>query len=75
MSVAADAPHAVEHVSCGQIARSQWCVIVDPDTDSELPTGGSAKSGCAATISATDTGVVPRKLSIRSVPLFARRLA
>ena len=26
-------------MSCGQIARSQWCVIVDPDTDSELPDG------------------------------------
>ena len=30
--VAADAPGAVAQVSCGQIARSQWAVIVDPDT-------------------------------------------
>jgi fatty-acyl-CoA synthase len=26
-------------VSCGGIARSQWAVIVDPDTGSELPDG------------------------------------
>ncbi len=39
VSVAADAPAAVAHVSCGQIARSQWCVIVDSDTDSERPDG------------------------------------
>ena len=37
--VAADAPDAVEHVSCGQIARSQWAVIVDPDAGTELPDG------------------------------------
>ena len=27
------------HVSCGQIARSQWCVIVDPESGTELPDG------------------------------------
>jgi fatty-acyl-CoA synthase len=32
-----DAPNAVAQVSCGGIARSQWAVIVDPDTGSELP--------------------------------------
>jgi fatty-acyl-CoA synthase len=37
--VAADAPGAVEHVSCGRIARSQWCAIVDPDERIELPDG------------------------------------
>ncbi|MGZ6778307.1 MAG: fatty acyl-AMP ligase [Mycobacterium sp.] len=37
--VAADDPAAVEHVACGQIARSQWCVIVDSDTGIELPDG------------------------------------
>ena len=37
--VAADTPDAVAHVSCGQIARSQWAVIVDPDTGAELPDG------------------------------------
>ena len=37
--VSADAPDAVEHVSCGQIARSQWAVIVNPDTGAELPDG------------------------------------
>jgi fatty-acyl-CoA synthase len=37
--VAADAPGAVAHVSCGQIARSQWAVIVDPDADTELADG------------------------------------
>jgi fatty-acyl-CoA synthase len=37
--VAADDHAAVEHVACGQIARSQWCVIVDSDTGIELPDG------------------------------------
>ncbi|MBA0046398.1 fatty acyl-AMP ligase [Mycobacterium sp. NPDC050853] len=35
---AADA-NAVPQVSCGQIARSQWAVIVHPNADSELPDG------------------------------------
>jgi fatty-acyl-CoA synthase len=34
--VAADAPSAVAQVSCGQVARSQWAVIVDPDAHTEL---------------------------------------
>lgn len=34
-----DSPSAVAQVSCGQVARSQWAVIVDPDTDAELPDG------------------------------------
>jgi fatty-acyl-CoA synthase len=38
--VAADAPDAVQHVSCGRIARSQWAVIVNSDTGEELPDGG-----------------------------------
>jgi fatty-acyl-CoA synthase len=37
--VAADAPNAVAQVSCGQIARSQWGVIVNRDTNEELPDG------------------------------------
>ena len=37
--VAADAPGAVTQVSCGQIARSQWAVIVDPNTHAELADG------------------------------------
>ncbi|WP_055402342.1 MULTISPECIES: fatty acyl-AMP ligase [unclassified Mycobacterium] len=37
--VAADAPGAVPQVSCGQVARSEWAVIVDPDTGAELPDG------------------------------------
>ncbi|MCV7259143.1 fatty acyl-AMP ligase [Mycobacterium shimoidei] len=37
--VAADAPNAVTHVSCGRPARSQWGVIVGPDTREELPDG------------------------------------
>ncbi|OBF90478.1 fatty-acid--CoA ligase [Mycobacterium sp. 852002-51152_SCH6134967] len=37
--VAADSPDAVAHVSCGKVARSQWAVIVDPDTGAELPDG------------------------------------
>lgn len=37
--VPADAPDAVAQVSCGRIARSQWGVIVNPDTGGELPDG------------------------------------
>jgi fatty-acyl-CoA synthase len=37
--VAADAPDAVAQVSSGQIARSQWGVVVDPETGDELPDG------------------------------------
>lgn len=37
--VAADSPDAVAHVSCGQVARSQWCVIADPDAGTELSDG------------------------------------
>ena len=37
--VEADAPNAVVQVSCGQVARSLWGVIVDPDTGTELPDG------------------------------------
>ena len=36
--VAAEHPGAVAQVSCGQVARSQWAVIVDSDT-AELPDG------------------------------------
>ncbi len=32
-------PGAVAQVSCGQIARSQWGVVVDPDRGEELPDG------------------------------------
>jgi fatty-acyl-CoA synthase len=34
-----DAPDAVAQVSCGRTARSLWAVIVDPDTETELPDG------------------------------------
>ncbi|WP_231976751.1 fatty acyl-AMP ligase [Mycobacterium sp. E740] len=37
--VDAAAPGAVAHVSCGQVARSQWAVIVDAETGTELPDG------------------------------------
>jgi fatty-acyl-CoA synthase len=37
--VTADAEHAVAQVSCGQVARSQWAVIVDPGTQTELTDG------------------------------------
>ncbi|MFN8033872.1 MAG: fatty acyl-AMP ligase [Mycobacterium sp.] len=30
---------AVAQVSCGQVARTQWAVMVDPDTGTELPDG------------------------------------
>ncbi|KAA1250001.1 AMP-binding protein [Mycobacterium simiae] len=37
--VAADHPNAVAQVSCGQVARSLWAVIADPDTGAELSDG------------------------------------
>jgi fatty-acyl-CoA synthase len=37
--VAPDLRGAVAQVSCGQVARSQWAVMVDPDTGAELPDG------------------------------------
>ncbi len=37
--VAADAPTAEAQVSCGRVARSEWAVIVDPDSETELPDG------------------------------------
>ena len=37
--VAVDAENAVAHVSCGQVARSQWAVIVDSDAQTELADG------------------------------------
>jgi fatty-acyl-CoA synthase len=39
VSVAADAPSAVAQVSCGQVARSLWALIVNPDTGAESPDG------------------------------------
>ncbi|MFI5511488.1 fatty acyl-AMP ligase [Mycobacterium sp. NPDC051804] len=39
LRVPADADNAVAHVSCGQIARSQWAIIVDPDARTELADG------------------------------------
>ncbi len=39
VSVAADDLQAVAHVSCGHVARSLSCVIVDPATGGELPDG------------------------------------
>jgi fatty-acyl-CoA synthase len=37
--VAADAPNAVAHVSCGTVARSLRAIVVNPDTGQELPDG------------------------------------
>jgi fatty-acyl-CoA synthase len=37
--VAAGSESAVAHVSCGQVARSQWAVIVDPDAQTEVADG------------------------------------
>lgn len=34
-----ESPGAVEHVSCGVVARSLRAVVVDPDTGDELPDG------------------------------------
>ncbi|MGD9619364.1 MAG: fatty acyl-AMP ligase [Mycolicibacterium sp.] len=37
--VEGDEPGSVVHVSCGHVSRSQWCVVIDPDTGAELPEG------------------------------------
>src|SRR6185312_14611972 len=37
--VPAEAPGAVAQVSCGQVARSAWAVIVNPGSAAELPDG------------------------------------
>ena len=37
--VSADSPNAAAQVSCGQVARSEWAVIVNPDTAEELLDG------------------------------------
>jgi fatty-acyl-CoA synthase len=37
--VRADDRGAVAQVACGQVARSQWAVMVDPETGAELPDG------------------------------------
>ncbi|WP_240563019.1 fatty acyl-AMP ligase [Mycobacterium sp. IS-1264] len=39
VEVPRDAPNAIAQVSCGRIARSQWGVIVDPETEAELADG------------------------------------
>lgn len=39
VAVAPDTPYAVGHVSLGQVARSEWAVVVDPETGAELPDG------------------------------------
>jgi acyl-CoA synthetase (AMP-forming)/AMP-acid ligase II len=39
VQVPRDAPNAISQVSCGRIARSQWGVIVNTDTEAELPDG------------------------------------
>ncbi len=39
VEVAADAPQAVAHVSCGVVARSLRAVVVNPNTGEELPDG------------------------------------
>ena len=39
VEVSPAAPNGVALVSCGQVARSQWAVIVDPDNAAELPDG------------------------------------
>ncbi len=37
--VSADAPGRLPQVSCGRVARSEWAVIVDPDTAGEVSDG------------------------------------
>ncbi len=39
VEVAADAPNGVAQASAGQIGVSEWAIIVDPETATELPDG------------------------------------
>ncbi|GAY16888.1 fatty acyl-AMP ligase [Mycobacterium sp. shizuoka-1] len=39
VEVTGDTGSTVTQVSCGQVARSQWAVMVDPDAGDELPDG------------------------------------
>jgi acyl-CoA synthetase (AMP-forming)/AMP-acid ligase II len=39
VEVPRDAPNAVAQVSCGRVARSQWGIIVNADTEAEAPDG------------------------------------
>jgi fatty acyl-AMP ligase FadD32 len=39
IQVPRDAPNAIAQVSCGRIARSQWGIIVDADTEAEVVDG------------------------------------
>ncbi|HEY9264854.1 MAG TPA: AMP-binding protein, partial [Mycobacterium sp.] len=39
VAVDEDDPSATAQVSCGHVARSQWCVIVDPASATEQPDG------------------------------------
>ena len=59
--VAADNPDAAAHVSCGQIARSQWASSWIPMQALNFRTAASAKSGCMETTSAGATGNAPKK--------------
>ncbi|WP_029112391.1 fatty acyl-AMP ligase [Mycobacterium sp. URHB0044] len=52
--IAADAAGAIPQVSCGQIARSQWAVIVDPDSGTELG------DGCVGEIWLHGNNIAPR---------------
>ena len=73
--VAADGRDAVAQVSCGQMARSQWAVIVDPEyRRPSWPTAGSARSGCTATTLPRAIGDGPRKPGRRSAPRCSLRL-
>ncbi len=43
VQVPRDAPNAISQVSCGRIARSQWGVIVDTETEAEAPRRGGRR--------------------------------
>ena len=61
MRVAADAADAVAQVSCGQVARSQWAVIVDPEPGTELPDGRVGEIWLHGDNIGRGTGDGPRK--------------
>ncbi len=69
----ADAPDAVPQVSCGQVARSQWAVIVDPGPAIELPDGEVGEIWLHGNNVGAATGGCPTKPGARSAPSCGRR--
>lgn len=70
--VDADSPNAVPQVSCGQVARSEWAVIVDTASGSELRDGAVGEIWLRATMSAAATGACRTRRGGHSAPCSNR---